>query len=174
MTLLQPSGLWFLLALPVIFVLYLIQSRYRPHVVASLLLWKRTARDLEAEAAWRRPRWDVLLVLQLLVAAAIALALAHPATFGMNQRRQVLVLDTSASMAARDVAPTRLAAAKQMVVDLANSASPDTRLSLVTAGHAPKVVAQDGNATAIGQALDGIQLESAAGDLASAVRVAAS
>ena len=68
MTLLAPVGLWFLLALPVIFILYLIQSRYRPQVVASLMLWKHMARDLEAEASWRRPRWDLLLALQLLVA----------------------------------------------------------------------------------------------------------
>src|SRR5579859_3791490 len=174
MMLLQPSGLWFLLGLPLIVVLYLIQSRYRPQVVASLLLWKRTARDLEADAAWRRPRWDVLLVLQLLVAAGVALALGRPAVFGDTGRRLVLVLDTSASMAARDVAPTRLAAAKQMIVDLAASAPADTRLSLVTAGRAPGVVAQDASVKAIAQALDGIPQESAAGDLVTALQVAAS
>src|SRR5215216_3814244 len=110
MTLLAPVGLWFLLALPAIFILYLIQSRYRPQVVASLLLWKRMARDLEAEASWRRPRWDLLLALQLLAALLAALALAHPATFAGSGPRLVLVLDTSASMAARDVQPNRFAA----------------------------------------------------------------
>src|SRR5579859_998259 len=100
MSLLAPIGLWFLVALPVIFVLYLIQSRYRPQVVASLLLWKRMARDLEAEAAWRRPRWDLLLALQLLVAVAAAVALARPAVSGAGSQRLAIVLDTSASMAA--------------------------------------------------------------------------
>lgn len=174
MTLLQPNGLWFLLALPLIFVLYLIQSRYRPQVVASLLLWKRTARDLEAEAAWRRPRWDLLLLLQLLLAAVIAVALSHPAVSGPTGHRLVVVLDTSASMAARDVAPSRLAAAKQMVEDLVTSAPPGTRFALVTAGRAPSVLVHDESSSAIAQALDSVQAESAAGDLPTALHVAAS
>src|SRR5215218_5254060 len=107
MTLLAPFGLWFLLAIPVIFTLYLIQSRYRPQVVASLLLWKRMARDLEAEASWRRPRWDLLLALQLLAALLAGLALARPASLGGAGPRLVIVLDTSASMGARDVQPSR-------------------------------------------------------------------
>src|SRR5437764_7747763 len=117
MSLMQPSGLWFLLALPVIFILYLIQSRYRPQVVASLLLWKRMARDLEAEAAWRRPRWDLLLAMQLLVALLAGLAIAHPAISSSASQRLVVVLDTSVSMAAGDVQPTRFAAARQQVAD---------------------------------------------------------
>jgi VWA domain-containing protein/aerotolerance regulator-like protein len=172
MTLLQPAGLWFLLALPLIFVLYLIQSRYRPQVVASLLLWKRMARDLEAEAAWRRPRWDLLLALQLLTAAAIALALAHPAVFGVNQPRQVLVLDTSASMAARDVSPTRLNAAKQLVSEVANAQPPNTRLSLIAAGAKPLVLVQDGSSEAVLQALDAVEPDATPGDLPTALGVA--
>src|SRR6266581_4256814 len=110
MTLLAPVGLWFLLALPVIFILYIIQSRFRPLVVASLLLRKRMTRDLEAEASWRRPRWDLLLALQLLVALLAALALARQAILGGGSQRLVIVLDTSASMTARDLQPTSLAA----------------------------------------------------------------
>src|SRR5947209_18922651 len=102
MSLLAPSALWFLLALPLVFVLYLIQSRYRPQVVASLLLWKRMARDLEAEAAWRRPRWDLLLALQLVVALLVGMALARPAVVGGDGQRLVVVLDTSACIDALD------------------------------------------------------------------------
>jgi hypothetical protein len=173
MTLLQPSGLWFLLALPAIFVLYLIQSRYRPQVVASLLLWKHMARDLEAEAAWRRPRWDLLLALQLLVALAVAIALARPAIPGSGQPRLAIVLDTSASMGARDVPPSRLAAARQTVEDVINSAAPDTRISLVTAGLEPEVKVENGSSANVMDALGTIQQpENDSGDLLTAVRVA--
>ena len=171
--LLQPSGLWFLLAVPIIFVLYLIQSRYRPQVVASLLLWKRMARDLEAEAAWRRPRWDLLLALQLVVALLLGLALARPAVVGGDGQRLVVVLDTSASMAARDVQPTRFAAARQQVTELVNGAAPDTRVWLVTAGAVPRVVVDNGSPANLSAALDGLQPEPVAGDLATAVRIAA-
>src|SRR5258706_14662038 len=98
MTLLAPVGLWFLLAVPAIFILYLIQSRYRPQVVASLLLWKRMARDLEAEASWRRPRWDLLLALQLLVALLAGPARARPAIPGGGSPRGGIGLHTSAAL----------------------------------------------------------------------------
>ena len=173
MNLLAPVGLWFLVAVPAIFILYLIQSRYRPQVVASLLLWKRMARDLEAEAAWRRPRWDLLLALQLVVALLLGLALARPAVVGGDGQRLVVVLDTSASMAARDVQPTRFAAARQQVIDLVNGAAPDTRVWLVTAGAVPRVVVENGSPSNLSPALDGVQPEPAAGDLATAVRIAA-
>ena len=169
---LQPSGLWFLLAVPAIFILYLIQSRYRPQVVASLLLWKRMARDLEAEAAWRRPRWDVLLALQLLVALLAAVALARPAVSGGGSQRLVVVLDTSASMAARDVQPTRFAAARQQVAEIVNAAPPDARVWLITAGLQPRTIVEDGSPSSVVGALDGLQTESDAGDLASALRIA--
>jgi hypothetical protein len=173
MTLLQPSGLWFLLALPAIFILYLIQSRYRPQVVASLLLWKRMARDLEAEAAWRRPRWDALLALQLLVALLAALALARPAITGGGNESLVVVLDTSASMAAHDVQPTRFDAAKQQVSELVGSVAPNTQISLVTAGATPRVVVENGSAANVLGAMDGLQAGADAGDLPTALRVAA-
>ncbi len=173
MTFLAPVALWFLTALAVIFILYLIQSRYRPQVVASLLLWKRMARDLEAEASWRRPRWDWLLVLQLLVALCAALALARPAILGGGGQRLVVVLDTSASMAARDVPPTRFAAARQQVVDTVNAAAADARVSLVSAGLKPRVLVENGSPATVLSALDGLQPEPNAADLASAIRVAA-
>jgi Ca-activated chloride channel homolog len=173
MTLLAPAGLWFLLALPVIFILYLIQSRYRPHVVASLMLWKHMARDLEAEASWRRPRWDLLLALQLLVALVAALALARPAVLGGGGQRLVVVLDTSASMATRDVQPTRFAAAQQQVGQVLSTAAPDARVSLVTSGARPRVVVEDGSPANVLDALDAIQVEPDAGDLGGALRVAA-
>jgi Ca-activated chloride channel family protein len=170
---LAPIGLWFLLAVPAIFILYLIQSRYRPQVVASLLLWKRMARDLEAEAAWRKPRWDLILALQVLVALLVGLALARPAVLGGGAQRLVVVLDTSASMAARDVQPTRFAEARQQVLNLLNSAAPDTRVWLVTAGAAPRVLVDNASPASASGALDGVQPEPVAGDLASAVRIAA-
>ncbi len=172
-SLLQPVGLWALAALPLIFLLYLIQSRYRPRVVPSLMLWKRMVRDLEAEATWRRPRWDVLLALQLLVALAVALALARPALPGGHTQRLAIVMDVSASMGARDVSPTRFAAARQAVADLASQASPDTTLSLVTAGARPQVIIDNGSAANVIGSLDGLEIEADGGDLASATRVAA-
>jgi Ca-activated chloride channel family protein len=142
--------------------------------VASLLLWKHMARDLEAEAAWRRPRWDLVLALQLLVALAVAIALARPAIAGGGHPELAIVLDTSASMGSRDVQPSRLAVARQTVEDTVNSAAPNTRISLVTAGLEPQVQVENGTAANVLDALSAIQqAEPDSGDLLTAVRVAA-
>jgi hypothetical protein len=76
-------------------------------------------------------------------------------------------------MAARDVQPTRLQAARQQVADVVNAASPDARISLVTAGVQPRVVVENGSPANVLGALDSLRAENDSGDLASAIRVAA-
>ena len=76
-------------------------------------------RDVEANAPWQRLRRNLLLVLQLLFLAALILSLARPFTWAEGPAGQALivVVDTSASMAATDGEPggaggvTRLEAA---------------------------------------------------------------
>jgi Ca-activated chloride channel homolog len=107
------------------------------------------------------------------VALVAALALARPAVLGGGGQRLVVVLDTSASMATRDVQPTRFAAAQQQVGQVLSTAAPDARVSLVTSGARPRVVVEDGSPANVLDALDAIQVEPDAGDLGGALRVAA-
>src|SRR5205814_10568083 len=65
-------------------------------------------------AFFQRLQRDPLLALQILALAAMAVALARPAVTVMGQgaRKVVVVMDTSASMKARDAGGTRFAAAR--------------------------------------------------------------
>jgi hypothetical protein len=92
---------------------------------------------------------------------------------GGGGQRLAVVLDASASMAARDVQPSRFTAARQVAVDTIAAASPETRVSLVVAGAQPRVVADNTSAAQALDALDGVQVELKASDLADAIRVAA-
>ena len=88
-------------------------------VVPSTLLWTRLVSDVEANAPWQKLRRSLLLLLQLLLVAILALLAARPfleRPAGLA-RDVVLVLDTSASMAATDVSPNRLEAAKVAALD---------------------------------------------------------
>ncbi|HWM77314.1 MAG TPA: BatA domain-containing protein, partial [Methylomirabilota bacterium] len=98
------------LALPLL-LLYFLKVRRRQATVSSLLLWDPALRDREASAFFQRLQRDPLLILQLLVLVALALALARPAVtvMGHGAKRIVVVLDTSASMKATDVSPSRFA-----------------------------------------------------------------
>jgi Ca-activated chloride channel homolog len=173
MNFLAPSGLWFLLGIPVILVLYLIQSRYRPQVVASLMLWRHLTRDLEADAAWRRPRWDLLLALQLLIALLVALVLARPAMDVGSGQHLVVVMDTSSSMRARDVSPSRFEAAQNIAADAIREAGDGAKVTLVKAGQRPQVIVDAATPAVATSAVQSLTPETESGDMATAVRVAA-
>lgn len=109
----NPLGLLALLALPVIVLFYLLKQRHKRKEVPSLWLWQKVLQQ-NAGYCWRQKlKWKTLLVLQLLAAAAIALALANPLVLGVGDAaHQVLVVDTSFSMSAKQDGATRLEAAK--------------------------------------------------------------
>src|SRR6202011_3100332 len=93
--------------------------------------------------------------------------------FGGGNERLVVVLDASASMAARDVQPTRFAAARTQVADVVNAAPADARVSLVVAGAMPRVVIENGSPANVLGVLSSLQTEPGASDFPSALRVAA-
>src|SRR5215217_5151293 len=109
-----PLALLGLLFVPVVVAMYMLKLRRAERVVPSTLLWTRLLADVEANAPWQRLRRSVLLLLQLLLVLLLAVLAARPfleRPAGLA-RDLVVVVDTSASMAATDVAPSRLGAAK--------------------------------------------------------------
>jgi hypothetical protein len=77
MSLLLPRALLGLLALPLILLLHLLRHRREQQSISSLQLW----RGLQREGRGRLPRTippSLMLLFQLLVAAAITFALARP------------------------------------------------------------------------------------------------
>ena len=119
MTFLSPLALaLFALALPLV-LLYFLKVRRRERSVPSLLLWAPALRDREASAFFQRLQRDPLLILQILALLALSLALARPVAtvMGEGARKLVVVLDTSASMRARDVSPSRFEAARAQAAD---------------------------------------------------------
>jgi uncharacterized membrane protein/Mg-chelatase subunit ChlD len=173
MTLLAPLGLLGLLAVPAIVLLWLLHSRFRSERVPSLLLWQEVPAPLAASHAWRLPRFELLLVLQILAAVALAIAASRPALDISNGRHLALVLDASVSMESKDVAPSRFDAARQMISDVANAAAPADRFNLVLGGPQPKVALRNESGAAVRAALQQVQVGDAGGDLATALRVAA-
>jgi hypothetical protein len=94
------------LSLPLL-ALYFMRVRRREHRVSSLLLWDLPLRQRSSTSLFQKFERDKLIILQLLALACLALALARPSVtvLGEGERKVVVVLDTSASMKARDVFP---------------------------------------------------------------------
>ena len=105
---------------PAIVALYFLKLRRHPLEVPSTFLWQRTIEDLHVNSLWQRLRQNLLLFLQLLLLALFILACLRPSWRGQSLTgdRFIFLIDTSASMSATDIAPTRLAEAKKQVEDL--------------------------------------------------------
>jgi Mg-chelatase subunit ChlD len=101
---------------PLLLLLYFLKLKRRQQPVSSTLLWKRAIQDLQVNAPFQRLRRNILLLLQLLMLAAILLALAGPilSLSSGPARRYVLLIDRSASMTATDVSPSRLDEARKL------------------------------------------------------------
>src|ERR1041385_704180 len=110
MSFLSPLALIGLLFVPLVVAMYLLKLRRDDAVVPSTLLWQRLVADLEANAPWQRIRRSLLLLLQLLLVLLLAFVAARPSIerpAGLAGD-VVVVIDTSASMAANDGPRTRL------------------------------------------------------------------
>ncbi len=115
MNLLQPLNfLWAVPLLGGIVALWMLRLRRQDVTVSSLYLWNSLLQETQANAPFQKLRRSLLLFLQLLAAFLLVFALARPFVYGSGLAGHtiVIILDTSASMNASDVGPTRLAAAK--------------------------------------------------------------
>lgn len=113
---------WALLAMvpPAIIALYFLKLKRAPLEVPSTYLWKKSIEDLHVNSIWQRLRQSLLLFLQLLLVALAILALLRPGWSGMRLSgdRFIFLIDNSASMSAKDVAPSRLKEAKRRTAEL--------------------------------------------------------
>jgi len=170
-----PLALLGLLFIPAVVAMYLLKLRRDERVVPSTLLWTRLVSDVEANAPWQRLRRSLLLLLQLILVAILALLAARPfleRPAGLA-RDVVLVLDTSASMAATDVLPNRLEAAKAAALDALRDLPTGGRVSVIAAGRTARIVANEtADLGRIRQALDGIEPTSSSGNLGDALELA--
>jgi len=164
-----PQLLWLLAALPLVVLLHFIRARRRKEEVSALFLWAR-AQELAVRRRRFSPTW--LLALQLLFVTALALALAQPSLNLSGAPPRVLVLDASASMAAREPGGTRLAQALEEALALLRDAG---EVAVVRAGLGA-TVAQPLSADhgEVRRALRDIQAVDAGADLARALELARS
>jgi Ca-activated chloride channel homolog len=170
-----PLALLGLLFIPAVIAMYLLKLRRDETVVPSTLLWTRLVADVEANAPWQKLRRSLLLLVQLLLVVLLALLAARPfleRPAGLA-RDIVLVIDTSASMAATDVVPNRLEAAKTAVVAALRDLPTGGKVSLIAADRSARIVVNE--TTDLGrvrQALDDIETTSSRGDLGDALELA--
>jgi von Willebrand factor type A domain/Aerotolerance regulator N-terminal len=142
MSLIAP--VWLSLAAFGILVLILHVRRRRTFEVPSLQLWRLMDSGALSRRRIRLPSPNLLLLLQLLIVALAALALARPVLGpGARLAHEVVVLDASGSMRSTDVAPSRFDVAVTHLAAMAAGPIRETgaRVSAILAGARPQIVA---------------------------------
>ncbi|MCB1272755.1 MAG: VWA domain-containing protein [Microthrixaceae bacterium] len=159
---LSPGRLWLLLVLVAITGVYVAlqfrRGRFAIRISSAALLEKVAAR----RPGWRR---HVVAGVYLLGLAGLVVAYAQPiATEKVPRERSTIVLaiDTSLSMMATDVAPSRLEAAQAAATEFVEGLPEELNVALIGfAGTAQLLVPPTQDRTAVTQAIQNLELEEA-------------
>jgi Mg-chelatase subunit ChlD len=140
-----PSALFLLAAaLPLILFLHSLKPRGVKISTTTLFLWERVLRErsLRTRLGWLL-RKNLLLILQLVAAAATIAALADPSlvNFGTRSGDLVVVLDLSASMKAKGKGGSRFDAARREFFSLTDGLAANQKMLVIGAGTQPRVLA---------------------------------
>jgi Ca-activated chloride channel homolog len=159
MTLAAPSGLWWLVAVAALAAAYVVVQLRRPRYQVRF-----TNLELLDVVAPERPRWRRHLAALAFLAALVALTLAaaRPQTevrVAEELATVVLAIDVSLSMAATDVAPSRLEAAQAAALDFADGVPAEINLGIVAFdGTARVLVAPTTDRDQAQEAIRGLEL----------------
>ncbi len=172
----SPSGLWLLGLIAPLVVLYILKIRRQRLRVPSTWLWASAQRDLLAKSPFRKLIVQVPLILQLLALILLALALSRPATRGgaIIGDHLAIIVDTSASMAAKDAGgTTRIAAARKAAHDVVAALSPGSDALIIDAGREARTASPlDRDARRLDAAIDQLVAREVEGNLGRAVAIA--
>ncbi len=137
-----PGFLWALLLVPVAVAAYLLGQRRRTRYAVRF-----TNLDLLANVVSRSPGWRRHLppALYLLALTGLLLAVARPQAVTLVPKEQatvMLVMDTSGSMNATDVVPTRLIAAEQAATVFLGQVPQKFRVGVVSFAGTAQILAR--------------------------------
>jgi len=171
------ASAWLFALLVPLVVFYFLKLKRPRMEIPSLVLWRQVMSDQRVNSPFQRFKRHLLLLLQILILALLALAAMQPflrreATRG---QRLPILIDISASMAGLDHegGKSRLDVVKKRVRDLIDGMLPDQEFSLVAFGKsARRLTPFTNNQRELREALDTLAVEDVPSDLEEALRLA--
>jgi hypothetical protein len=155
--------------------LYILKLRRRTLAIPFSPLWEKVLRDRDATRLFSKLKRLLSLLLQLVLLALLVFALGDPrahAAFA-RARNLVVLIDASASMQATDVAPSRLAAAKDEVKAILRGLGGSDRVLLAQMDAVVTPMGpMSGDAAELERALAGVTPTDSRADFARALRFA--
>ncbi|MBS1213710.1 MAG: von Willebrand factor, type, partial [Proteobacteria bacterium] len=162
MSFLWPDMLWLLTAVPALIVAYVFLLRRKKRTALRYANLSLVKEAMGAGGRFRRHFPPLLFQLALIL---LILAVARPSavvTLPTHQRTVILAMDTSGSMRATDVEPSRIGAAQAAAKSFVTDQPRGTRIGVVTfAGTAAVAQAPTDNREELIAAIDRFQLQRA-------------
>ncbi|MBQ7775317.1 MAG: VWA domain-containing protein [Lachnospiraceae bacterium] len=164
--------LFFLAAVPIIIILYLLKPRGEDYEISSNLLWQKLLKNEQSKTFFEKFVHNLLMYLQILIVALLVIALMSPfiKIDGQGGGRKILLLDTSGSMQHVGASgKSRLEEAIEQAGDYVKTMG-NTRFSVVTAdASGVELLAVDiAEESSLLQTLQAIEASDAGGSLTAA------
>jgi hypothetical protein len=133
---LAPIAAVFAAAVPVVILFYLLKRKRVVRLVPSTVLWQKFLAETQASAPFQRLRKNWLLFLQILLLLLAVFALMRPYFAAKIRPAQlrVIILDSSASMQARDEAPSRFEKARAEAISWVEGMANTDQMVILQAG----------------------------------------
>ena len=134
MSFLNPTGLWLLLGIPVLIIIYLIKAQHEDRPVSSTYIWKLSSRFMKKKLPMQKLKKILMFLLQLLIIIAVSLLAARPAVVNGKSCDYIAIIDASASMQTSDeTGTTRFDYALEQVAELATEIENGHSVSIILA-----------------------------------------
>ncbi|MCM1089304.1 MAG: VWA domain-containing protein [Butyrivibrio sp.] len=164
--------LFFLAAVPIIIILYLLKPKGVDHLMSSNLLWRKLLKNEQSRTFFEKFVHNILMYLQILIVGLLVISLMAPfiRADGQGGGRKILLIDTSGSMQHVGASgKSRLEEALQQACDYVRGEG-DTPFCVVTADLAGvNLLAVDiADPESLVQTLQGITCSDSGGSLAAA------
>ncbi len=177
MTINNPIALAFAAVIPVIIALYLLRLKRKKKVISSTFFWTEMVQDLQANVPFQKLRWNILLLLQILIAIAVLLAMADFAVKAQLNEGQltIFVIDTSASMSASHGGTSRFSSAIGDLKAYSRRLSDREQVMIIDAGEYARVALEfTDRVMEIERTLDNLYTQDTRSDLSTAFSLAVS
>lgn len=136
-------GLWGLIGIPILILIYIIKNKYTEQTVSSTYLWTLSERFVKRRNPLTMITGLIALILQILAVAAISLAIAHPVFTLKNAAREYyFILDKSGSMSAQTDDTTLFNQGKERIRSIIKDAADGSTYTIVCVGDTYEVVCE--------------------------------
>ncbi|TLS38242.1 vWA domain-containing protein [Pseudalkalibacillus caeni] len=157
----SPSFFWLSGFLAVLVAMYLFRKQFEEKVIPSTLLWEQVIQEWQANKWWRKLQQSLLLLLQLLFLILLIFSLVKPYLpgKGIEGEQLVVIMDTSASMNAKENDKTKFEASKIKVKELVDNLGSGQEVTVIAAQQSPHLLmARESDKHKIKRLIDGLKL----------------